>query len=277
MDKKVPQHKLELTQEIYDLSIRYEIGIITWGDKNAKFEIKENEACNIGILSIWKNDVEPDKIASEWKKLICSLKSFCLGMKLNGNRNIKYKKQKLFYHFDGEPFLIRNKLDITAIIKRSKGENYNYINGTLPASTMNSTGTVSPSPLPSQMPFIPLSLQRHVMTIIQAEELEQQNLNYEDEQLKRWFLLLEELYEDKNDVNYNHIKYVRDFVSHPKCNSSKIIEFLKKQFPESVNQSGTEAIFKRDKQSHINFVSRYQYKARNIAKLLVKQKIEKSG
>lgn len=60
----------------------------------------------------------------------------------------------------------------------------------------------------------------------------------------------------------------------------KIIEFLKKELPGSVyiNPSGKEeARFYRDDNSHIALVSKYQNKARQWARDLVKQEIEKHG
>ena len=119
------------------------------------------------------------------------------------------------------------------------------------------------------------------MTIIQAEEFDDLKGNYADDQLKRWFLILEELLNDseKSKKDYTDIRYIRNFVSHHNICDPQIIALLEKELPGAVyvNMTGKQARFLRDDPSHVAFVSKYQNKARQWAKDLVKVEIKKQG
>ena len=93
-------------------------------------------------------------------------------------------------------------------------------------------------------------------------------------------MILEELENNTNGIDYKNIKHVRNFVSHPMCYDSNLINFLNNELPQSVytNDAGRdEAKFKREEPSHIAFVSKYQNKARRWAKKLVEDEIKKFG
>ena len=280
MNKDNQSEKLELKSEFYDLSVPYKEETAYWKRKdiNAEFYIKRTESKNVGYLRIWKNHVKPEHIESEWKNLNNFVESFSLGMQFQGNRKLHYKSCGSFYYMNNDKFPIRNNSDIIAIIKRSKGEVFNYINIFLPALEGKFHMTNQPVSLPQSMPFVPLKFERHILTIIQAEELNDQNDYYEDEQLKRWFLILEELV-SREDLREDPVKFVRDFVSHPVCKSKELVDFIKQHLPSAVDhRNGREVvIFKRNEPLHRAFVSKYQNIARQWAKNLVRREILESG
>lgn len=273
--------KLELKYEFRNIAMPYKEELAIWENSKAEFRTEKKNTEYFGHLRLWGNDVEPEEIKNEWEKLEKLLESFALAMKFIGNRKISYKKEgELIYYLGDDEYTICNDLDITNIIKRTKGEEFNYINVTLPVIRAELKGETSPISLPEQMPHIPLNLKRYVITIVQAEELDDYQEHYEDEQLKRWFLILEELENNTNGIDYKNIKHVRNFVSHPMCYDSNLINFLNNELPQSVytNDAGRdEAKFKREEPSHIAFVSKYQNKARRWAKKLVEDEIKKFG
>ena len=271
--------RLELKCRFFEISIPYKEGTALWAKQNVELKIQYQEGNSIGHFRVWKDDVQPEMIKEEWKKLKDETESFMLGMMYLGNKKVYSKEDELLYSNNGEKFRIRNDIDIEAIIRRSKGEVFNYAYLELPSLVCNGEIKVSPIPLPHKMPYVPLNLKRHILTITQAERLDDYCENYEAEQLKLWFLILEELESDKKNSEYDNIKCVRNFVSHDVCYHDNLIEFLKKELPSAVYvESGKEkARFYRDDKLHIALVSKYQSKARCRARKLVKQKIEKHG
>jgi hypothetical protein len=269
--------KLELKCRFFEILIPYKEETAFWDKQNVELKIEYQEGNSIGHFSIWKDNVEPEMIKEEWKKLKDETESFMLGMMYLGNKKVYSKEDELLYSDNDEKFSIRNDVDIEAVIKRSKGEVFNYVCLELPSLIFNCEMQASPISLPQKMPYVPLNLKRHILMITQAERLDDYCENYQAEQLKLWFLILEELESNKKDSEYHNIKCVRNFVSHDVCYHDNLIEFLKKELPSAVYiESGKEkARFYRDDKLHIALVSKYQSKARCRARKLVKQKIEK--
>ena len=271
--------QLELKCRFFEISIPYKEETAFWHKQNVELKIEYQEGNSIGNFSIRKDNVEPEMIREEWKKLKDETESFMLGMMYLGNKKVCSKEDELLYSNNGEKFSIRNEMDIEAIITRSKGEEFNYAYLELPSLVCSGEIQSSPIPLPHKMPYVPLNLKRYILTITQAERLDDYCENYEAEQLKLWFLILEELESNKKDSEYHNIKCARDFVSHDVCDRKDPIEFLKIKLPSAVyTESGHEkARFCRDDKLHIALVSKYQSKARCRARKLVKQEIEKYG
>lgn len=277
--------KLELNCKYLPFSLPYKEETASWVNDNVEFKIKKEEGIIIGYFRVWSDGVEPEMIKDVWKKLEEKAESFALGMKFIGNRKIHRVKTDLFYYLNSDKFTIRKDVDIEAIIRRSKGEEFNYLSINGLRSKICIKEHVNPLPLPKKLPSVPIGMERYILTIIQAEERdghkENYEYNYEDEQIKRWFIILEELEtNNKSSDAYKDIKYARDFVSHSVCHCPKVIAFLKRELPIAVyiNPSGREeARFCREDKSHIALVSKYQYKARHWARQLVKQEIEKHG
>ena len=268
---------LELNCKITSFSILYKTDQMLWSDQETQLAIEKEDDEQVGYLKVWKEDIAPELIKENRLLLEEKIESFMLGMKFIGNRRLTRNQTTLYYYIDNEdPFHIRHDIDIEAIIRRSKGEEFNYMYGELPALQCNMKMDIQPSSLPTKMPNIPLILKRYILTIIQAEDLDENSENYQDEKLKRWFLILEELEENKNTSNYIDIKCARHFVSHRACNGQEVINFLKRELPSSVyinDDEKEEARFLRDNPSHISLISQYENKARNWARNLIKQQI----
>ena len=146
--------------------------------------------------------------------------------------------------------------------------------------TFHASASTSPAPLPQKMPSVPLILKRHILNIVQAEELDANSEHYEDEQLKRWFLIIEELETQKDSQTYKNLRSARNFVSHPTSNASETVRFIKKELPSSVYVNACEqeeARYQRDDPIHRAFVSKYQTMARQLAKGLVEKEILAKG
>lgn len=272
---------LELNCKIMNFSLFYKTKQALWDDQNAKLFIEEEDDKQVGCLKVWKENVKPELIKENRLLLEEKVESFALGMQFIGNRRLTWSQTELFYYIDDEErFHIRSDIDIEAVIRRLKGEEFNYLYGELPGPRCDIKVKTSPISLPVKMPAVPLTLRRHILTIRQAEELDEYSGNYQDEKLKRWFLILEELEVNKNLASFKDIKYVRHFVSHSVCHGPEVLDFLKRELPNAVYINSNvkeEARFLRDDQSHISLVSKFEIKACDWASNLVKQEIIKNG
>ena len=235
----------------------------------------------IGYFTTWVDDVDPDSLRTKQSEIVQRTKSFVLAMQYLGNSGLSATEETMSYISEtGEVHKIVDDCDIEAIIRRSRGETYNYCNLKLPAFGCSGSGDSSPVPLPQNMPSVPLILKRHILTVLQAEALDSESEHYADEQLKRWFLIIEELHTTQPDQGYKDLKYVRNFVSHPTSNSADTVAFLNRELPSSVyvNSNGNpEARYLRDDPQHQALVSKYETIARQWAKMLVEKTIESKG
>jgi hypothetical protein len=268
---------LEITCKIHGFSSSYLTGDILWSEQQAQLTIDREDEGQIGILKVWQKKVAPECIKEERAILSKKLESFLLGFKFLGNRRILTDKQTVIYYIEkGTPFSVRNDIDIKAIIKRSKGEEYNYIYGELPSLQCKMEMTSEPIPFPVDVPNIPLKFKRFILTVLQAEDLDDYSEIYQDEKLKRWFLILEELHQNKKAKEYINIKCARHFVSHSTCHGQEVITFLKKELPSSVytnKGNKEEAKFLRDNPLHLSLITKYENKARTIARNLITEQI----
>lgn len=264
-----------------NISILYASGSIVWGDSNSEFEIVGDTTAQFGWYRTWTDNVEPERLREARMELKQKADSFVLGMRFLGNRRFSQVDEALSYvTANGDEYQITNDMDIEGIIRRSKGEDFNWISADLPAMQCHISGFLSPAPLPQKMPSVPLILKRHILNIIQAEELDINPEHYEDEQLKRWFLIIEELEAQKNVQTYKDLRSARNFVTHPTSNAYETIMFLKKELPSSVYKNSCgheEARYHRDDPTHRAFVSKYETIARRWAKELVEKEILSKG
>lgn len=271
---------LELNCEVTNFSILYEDGEILWHDKNAKLVIGTKDEKQTGFLKIWQENIKPEQINESRSLLEEKAESFLLGMKFSGNNKLTKSKFDVYYYIKNDDKLpAEHDMDIEAIIKKSKGEYYSYLHRKLPGFKLNGSIKSPPTPLPANMPNVPISLKRFILTIAQAEDLSEYP-EYIDEKLKRWFLILEELEQDQKNPDFIDIRCARNFVSHNICDRKEVINFIKKELPSTVylNSAGKEETkFLRHEASHIQLVSKYEAKARIWARNLVQQEIIKSG
>jgi hypothetical protein len=260
--------RLQLEYQIENISVLYKEGSVPW--PNAEFTSQKGLTAN---LKIWEDNIEPEQIAKTWKNLEECGKSFQIAMKYLGNHSITFKKNDyVTYYFDDQTFTPRNEVDIGYLIKYLRGEieSFNVGSMTLPLPKFGGSAHQSPIPLPTIMPLIPHELHEKAATLIVADQL----VNYPDLRLKLAYLLLEEfLGEDalKNDK----MKYARDFVSHPTCDSSWVVGFVISELPSA--KSGNAVRFERDKGDHIAFVSKWANLALQRAKGLFEDEVKSLG
>lgn len=264
-----------------NFSIRYAVESVVWSDSNCEFQVIDDTPLQFGWYTSWIDNVEPDQLRKFRRELKQKANSFVLGMQFLGNRKFSQTDEILFYvTADGDEYQIANDMDIEGIIRRMKGEDFNWVSADLPSIQLHGSISISPSPIPKKMPLVPLNLKRHILNIIQAEELDSIPENYEDEQLKRWFLIIEELEENKTSQVFKNLRGARNFVSHPILNAQETIVFLKKELSSSVYKKLTgkeEGKYQRDDPTHRAFVSKYETIARKWAKELVKKEILSQG
>lgn len=192
---------LEITCKFTHFSRPYRDETVAWPKYDVEFKVLQEEGHQVGHFKAWKNDVEPESIKDELARLENIIEPFALGMNYLGNYRISWEKVDTRYQYDDEIHMIRNEIDIEAIIHRYKGEEFNYINAELPRMTSELISQVQPSPVPTNMPYVPLSMKRYILTITQAMELNGLSESYADEKLKRWFLILEELESNQDSVH----------------------------------------------------------------------------
>lgn len=273
--------RLEYRCKCINISILYARGPIIWVDSNSEFEVVGDTTAQFGRYRTWADNIEPERLRETRTELERKMDSFVLGMRFLGNRGFSQTDKVLHYvTASGDEYLITNDMDIEGIIRRSKGEDFNWMSADLPAMTCHALASTSPTPLPRKMPSVPPILKRHILNMVQAEELDANSEHYEDEQLKRWFLIIEELETQKDSQTYKDLRSARNFVSHPVSNAPETVKFIKKELPSSVymNSCGQEeARYKRDDPIHRAFVSKHQTMARQLAKGLVEKEILAKG
>ncbi|MDA3972038.1 MAG: hypothetical protein PF442_11875 [Desulfobulbaceae bacterium] len=119
---------LQINYEIKNLSILYKSGQSLWNAQNTSFLIPDKNGSKVGYLQIWVENIKPEFIKDELIRLNEKFESFILGMQFIGNTNLTWEKIETFYFIDTKkPFNIQNDTDIEAIIKRSRGEEFNYL------------------------------------------------------------------------------------------------------------------------------------------------------
>jgi len=273
--------RLEYKCTCTHFSVLYARGSILWSDSSSGFEVSDDTTTQVGYYTTWIDNVDPDSLRMKRIEIQQRAESFVLAMQFLGNANFSKSDESLSYILDtGEKHQIVDDCDIEAIIRRSRGESYNYCNVKLPAVKGHGWGHNSPVPLPKKMPSIPLILKRHILTVLQAEALDNNSEHYGDEQLKRWFLIIEELEPNQSSQAFRDLKCARHFVSHPTLHFKDTVAFLKRELPSSVSSianGGEKAQYLRDDPIHRALVSKYETLARQWAKRLVENEIVSQG
>lgn len=281
MISKHPDARLEYKCKCINISITYAGGTILWPDSAAEFEVVDDMTTKVGHYRTWADDVALGALRQVRKEIEQRVESFVIAMRFLGNPRFRQTDETLSYMTEnGEEYQITSDIDIEAIIRRSKGEEFNYGSVVFPTLAACGLASTSPVSLPQRMPSVPLILKRHILNVLQAEELDSDSEHYEDEQLKRWFLVIEELETDSSRKQYKDLRSARNFVSHPTSNASETIAFLKREIPSSVylNSNGKEeARYLRDDPAHRAVVAKYQNLGRQWAKALIEKEISLKG
>ncbi len=142
-----------------------------------------------------------------------------------------------------------------------------------------------PSDPPSEIPRLPIECEKWVITLAETHIFG----NFVEEQLKREYLIIEELWDEfKNEFSVpdqrmaDNLKFIRNFVSHAVCGKQKTAEFIcnDSNCPATAisisQQTGKPVVkFLRNDINHRNYIALYEVKARDIARRLVEKKIAK--
>lgn len=128
---------------------------------------------------------------------------------------------------------------------------------------------VAPREPPAEIEQLPEATERWIATLTEAANF----AGHPDEILKRLYLLIEELkgaYEpgwttDERRL-LKEVGLVRDFVSHPICKNKRVVELVAPQLPSAILRGDPPRVrFDRTNIDHLNFVGRYDPKARELA------------
>lgn len=247
--------RLRATYELEGMSPPYEHPP-TW--QNASLQKGDN---NTALLSVWKDDVEDFDAATE--ELDSIVKSCYLGLKFNGYPRI----------FLGD----RLPLEKIPLNQGGLPMKPQVLGGGM---ICGGSAVISSIKLPpDKMPSIPLECERWVLTWSEVQGLPQE---YVDEQLKREYLILEELWGNypaslKDDEQFKKIKLIRDFVSHPSCDNKDIVKLVSQYLPSAImTYRGKSAVrYERQNIYHRNYVCQYEALAHAFARQLIEQEISK--
>lgn len=230
---------------------------------NCDFEMCEN---GDAILKIWK-DFDKGDIDNIYYELANRVESFGLALKYQCYRNLEWKKLKCE----------KNILQNDGVIKETI---------ILSDEVIAETSLRTP---PIEMPSVPISCKRWILTYSEAFMLNK--TEFVDEQLKRHYLIIEELWEElRNEESpsekggkikdieikdVDNIRNIRNFVSHPYCYGSEVKTLVSEELPSAITKKNNKpcVCFERDNIEHITYVARYEVKAREIAKKLIDEKI----
>lgn len=133
--------------------------------------------------------------------------------------------------------------------------------------------TTAPREPPGKIEQDPVEAGRWILTLTEARTFQQ----FPDEVLKRLYLLIEELKDlyvaqlsDEQRGWLPQLKSLRDFVSHPECESRTVCEFIVQQLPSAVISTNPLCVrFDRSNVEHRNFIGRFEPKASSVAHCLL--------
>lgn len=251
--------KLEITYEITGFDRILYNQRPSW--KNCEFSMEKE---NLAMLRIWEDGINnTSQIEPAENRIEQRVKSFILALEFSLGLPLKYT--------------MKGK-EIPTIIKVIKD---GVIRVTVTATTFAGSevfGIISPVEPPKEMPSLPLECEPWVLTLVEAYTFGR----YVEEQFKRQYLIIEELWDEfeqefdqtTKDIRKD-LKFIRDFVSHPICNNSSVVNFVSKDLPTSILRIGCKDYvkFPRNDISHRNFVAGFEAKSREISYALVEKKI----
>jgi hypothetical protein len=143
------------------------------------------------------------------------------------------------------------------------------------------TAEIPPKPIPAALPQIPLEAERWIRTWIESTKLN----DYVEEQLRRHYLIIEELWQDNHQIfdasqraDKKSIKLIRHFVSHESCKDPEVVALIENDLPSAVVMlNGAKHVRFNRTTEHRNYIARFEVKAREIARALVDRKMRQLG
>jgi len=143
------------------------------------------------------------------------------------------------------------------------------------------TNTVVPRKVPQSIPQVPLEARRWIQVWTECTKLN----GYVEEQLRRHYLIIEELWQEfhhlfeENKISEKcKVKLIRDFVSHASCNNPDMILLIEHNLPSAVQViNGKKQVSFNRTVEHRNYISRFEVTSRKIARQLVNYKMNQIG
>lgn len=135
----------------------------------------------------------------------------------------------------------------------------------------------TPAP-PAEMPLMAIGTDRWIRTYAEASQFGA----YSDEAVKRYYLIIEELWSDfesqatPQQVRWKEeLSHVRNFVSHPLCHKTSLVNFIESLLPNAVVATApTRTVrFDRTDTTHSNLVGRYEPIAQGLAQSLISSRL----
>ncbi|MHB8880426.1 MAG: hypothetical protein ACYC69_02830 [Thermodesulfovibrionales bacterium] len=265
--------RLELTYEIKNLNIRYEVETgepVSWHE--AEFIPGKDFTAT---LRLWKDGIEPEGILETRPSLEQRADSFRVALKYLGNHRITFEIPGVpTYYFGTEKFPARNRIEVKSITDylRGRAESFIEYDGIMASIILSCNVRAASANIPQSMPTVPPDLHRMAETIVAADEL----YKYPDLVMKLAFMILEDLKGlNALDAEEVKMKYVRDFVSHPICGNPQLTAFVESELPSARATEGVQ--FRRNDKEHMAFVSKYASPALQRAKELFNEKVRTDG
>lgn len=214
-------------------------------------------------LEIWENDIDtPEKLQTAAVQVKEKLKRLILSIEWTYGQELKTKIIKVY----APSFVDENNiLEITESLKIKDQVSLQ----------------VEPREVPAAMPEVPLEAKRWIGIWVEACKLGE----YVEEQLRRQYLIIEELWSEFHGsfdaqirADKKRVKLVRDFVSHANCNNPDIIALVEPDLPSAVIvvNGGKRVTFQRTGE-HRNYISRFEVISRELSRSLVDMKMRQFG
>ena len=214
-------------------------------------------------FEIWENDIDtPEKLQTAIVQVEEKLKRLILSIEWTYGRELKTKTIKV-----SAPSFVDEK-NILEIVESLKLED-------------RVSSQFEPRKVPTAIPEVPLEAKRWIDIRVEACKLTE----YVEEQLRRQYLIIEELWDEFKSTldasiheDKKRVKLIRDFVSHASCDNPKIIALVEPDLPSAVIviNGGKGVSFQRTVE-HRNYISRFEVTSREIARSLVDMKMRQFG
>lgn len=219
--------------------------------------------CSTAIIEVWENDIDSlEKLKATAVNLKEKIERLILSIEWAYGHELKWKISKIY----APSFVEQNNiLEITESLRMQDQVD----------------SQVAPREVPTEMPQIPLEAKRWIQIWVEACKLGE----YVEEQLRRQYLIIEELWNEFNSTfdaqskaDKRQIKLIRDFVSHASCNNVDIVTLIEPDIPTAVHVvNGVKRVAFQRTVEHRNYISRFEVKSRKIARTLVDMKMRQFG
>jgi hypothetical protein len=145
----------------------------------------------------------------------------------------------------------------------------------------HATDTVTPRKAPKTIPQVPLEAKRWIQVWVECTKLS----GYVEEQLRRQYLIIEELWQELHHIfdenkraEKRTVKLIRDFVSHASCENKDIVSLVENDLPSAVHIiNGKKQVSFQRTVEHRNYISRFEVTSREMARDLVNCKMKQLG